>query len=160
MRAMTDTEIQDLMDRARWGTVCTVSPDHTPYAIEATPYWDGGDICFMINPGGRTRHNLVQNPNVLVKLTLTSSELNWWAGVSCMGTGRLDQNPRAIRKGFDLLGKVMNTDYSRAGRKFAKTPDRSPLLRITIHGRTGRCSAGQGQPFGFKDDLLWLMENR
>lgn len=146
MRAMTDTEIQAVLDQARWGTICTVSPDHTPYAVEATPYWDGGDICFMINPRGLTRRNLEQNPNVLVKLTLTGPNLDWWAGVSCMGTGRFDHSPREILKGFGLLGKVMNTDYSRAGQKFAKTPDRSPLLRITIHGRTGRCSAKPGRP--------------
>lgn len=54
-------------------------PDHTPYAIQVTPYWDGGDIWFMINPRGLTRRNLEQNPNVLVKLTL--------AGLLTIGLG-------------------------------------------------------------------------
>lgn len=145
MRAMTDREIQAVLELARWGTICTVSPDHTPYAIEATPYWDGGDICFMINPRGLTRRNLDQNPNVLVKMTLASRNLSWWAGVSCMGTGRFDKDPDAILRGFQLLGAVMGADYTAAGEKHYRTPETSPLLRVKTETRTGRCSAAPGE---------------
>jgi nitroimidazol reductase NimA-like FMN-containing flavoprotein (pyridoxamine 5'-phosphate oxidase superfamily) len=146
MREMTDEEIGYVLNHAKWGTICTVTPENRPYAVEATPYRDGGDICFMINPGGGTRRNLCQNPHVLVKMTLASRNLSWWAGVSCMGTARFDDDPDAILRGFQRLGRVMGADYTAAGEKHSRSPDTSPLLRVTTETRTGRCSAAPGEP--------------
>jgi len=58
MRAMTPAEIMQVIERVRWAVICTVCPDSSPYAIEATPYRDAEDLCFMINPRGTTRRNL------------------------------------------------------------------------------------------------------
>ena len=146
MREMTPDEIAYVLAHGKWATICTVTPENTPYAIEATPYHEAGDICFMINPRGSTWCNLQTNPNVLVKTTLTSRSLSWWAGVSCLGIGRFDPDPEAIIRGFQRLGTVMGTDYTEAGRKHSRNPERSPLLRIAVGQSTGRCSAGSGEP--------------
>lgn len=58
MREMTDAEMRALVARARWATICTASPDGEPYAVEATPYREGDEVCFMINPRGGTWRNL------------------------------------------------------------------------------------------------------
>ena len=52
MREMTMEEILALRGKARWATICTAGRDGMPYAVEATPYVDRGDVCFMINPRG------------------------------------------------------------------------------------------------------------
>ena len=131
-----------MLARAKWATICSVSPEGRPYAVEATPYRDGGDFCFMINPRGGTWRSLQANPAVLLKFTLASRSLHWWAGVSAHGSGEFDPDPAAIVRGFDLLGEVMGTDYSAAGRHHAARQDRSPLLRVRVREFTGRCSAG------------------
>lgn len=144
MREMTMAEMLAVRARAKWATIVSASPEGLPYAIEATPYMDDGDVCFMINPRGGTWNNVRNNPEVLLKYTLASGNLSWWAGVSCYGRGLFDPNPEAIRRGFALLGEVMGADYSRAGERFAGTPERSPLLRVRLTRMTGRCSAAVG----------------
>jgi sugar/nucleoside kinase (ribokinase family) len=146
MRALTPEEIAQVIERVRWAVICTVCPDSSPYAVEATPYHDGETMCFMINPRGTTWRNLQKNQHVLVKLTITSPCLSFWAGISCVGIGRFDSDPQAIRDGFAVLGRSLGADYSAAGEKYARTPERSPLLRVTISGRSGRCSIMPGQP--------------
>ncbi|MDO4767211.1 MAG: pyridoxamine 5'-phosphate oxidase family protein [Pseudomonadota bacterium] len=145
MRPMTDEEIATLVRRSKWATICSASSEGVPYAVEATPYSDGGDVCFMINPRGGTWKNLCSNPKVLLKYTLTNSRLTWWAGVSAFGTGRFDPDPEAISRGFLLLGEVMGEDYSGAASRPSR-PGFSPLLRVTVEQWTGRCSAAPDTP--------------
>jgi len=168
VREMTDAEMRALVARVRWATICTVSPGGEPYAVEATPYREGDEVCFMINPRGTTWRNLcgaghdaglahgrgagqdgADAPSgggrVLLKFTLTNRTLTWWAGVSCYGKGRFDSDPQAIRRGFRLLGDVMTSDYSGVGEQFAATPGRSPLLRVRVERMTGRCSVDEDQ---------------
>ncbi len=142
MRKMTETEITELVKKSNWATICTVTPEGLPYAIEATYFIDGEYIGFMINPGGRTMQNLKQNPNLLLKITCASEDLSMWAGVSLFGTGRHIIDPVEIRKGWDMLGRVMDTDYSAVSEKCYNTERRSPYLRCMISQSTGRCSWG------------------
>ncbi len=150
MRVMKNEEMHQLINLCRWATICSVDPDCTPYAIEATPFHDGGDICFMINPRGRTWKNIQSNPKILLKFTMASPQLSWWAGVSCHGKGMFDTDPENIRRGWELLGQVMNQDYTRFAEKFSSRPARSTLFRVKIMSVTGRCSAPVGEPLDFK----------
>ena len=143
---MTFGEMEEVVRRCNWATICTVSPEGRPYAVEATPYLDGEDTCFMIHPRGGTWRNLQARPHVLLKYTLASRSLNWWAGVSAHGVGRFDPDADAIRRGFDLLGAVIGADYRRAGHHHAVQVDRSPLLRVRVLELTGRCSADPNTP--------------
>ena len=142
MRVMTTQEMQIVVQKCKWATICTVDPQGRPYAVEATPYLDGQDTCFLINPRGGTWRSLQHSDYVLLKYTLTSRDLHWWAGVSGHGLGRFDPDPVAIKRGFDLLGAVMQADYSKAGDYHAGRTGRSPLLRISVREYTGRYSAG------------------
>ncbi|MFP4030923.1 MAG: pyridoxamine 5'-phosphate oxidase family protein [Desulfococcaceae bacterium] len=142
MREMTPREMEMVLERARWATICTVTPEGRPHAIEATPFRDMGDICFMINPAGKTRRNVATNPSILLKYTLANRDLSWWAGVSCQGFGRFDENPASIRRGFARLGQIMGADYAAAGIKHSADGERSPMLRVTFREITGRCSGG------------------
>lgn len=158
MRIMTAEEMQLVVRGCRWATICTVSPEGRPYAVEATPYPDGDDTCFLIHPRGGTWRNLQASPHVLLKYTLASRSLRWWAGVSAHGVGRFDPDPEAIRRGFDLLGAVMASDYRQAGQHHAAQVDRSPLLRVRVHEYTGRCSAAADTPL-FKSTTRLRMIN-
>ena len=89
MRKMTASEMEKAVRSCRWASICTVMPEGKPYAIEATPFFDGDRICFMINPHGVTAHNIQSNPNVLLKFTQTNPDLSNWLGVSCFGRGAL-----------------------------------------------------------------------
>ena len=153
MRKMTPEEIRRVIHRSAWAVICAVSPDKEPCAIEATPFSQGEDICFMINPRGAIHRCLSENDRVLVKFTWTGPNLNPWAGVSCMGRGEFDPDPEARRQGWLELGRIMGADYSRAAETLNK-PNRSPLLRVRVRSMTGRCSAQAGEPFAPEEPSL------
>ncbi|MGE4292638.1 MAG: pyridoxamine 5'-phosphate oxidase family protein [Desulfovibrio sp.] len=145
MRGMSEEEMRELVRRAEWATICAVDPDGSPYAIEATPFFLGQDICFMINPRGGIYRCVTVNERVLVKFTLTVPGLEHWAGVSCMGRGGFDPDLAARSEGWRVLGERLNEDYSKAAQALNK-PGRSPLFRVRVEAMTGRCSAKQGEP--------------
>ncbi len=149
MRAMTREEISALIERCLWATVCTVSPEGRPYAVEATPFPMAGRTCFMINPRGGTWKNLQHNDRVLLKYTLAGADLSFWAGVSCFGRGEFLKDEAALREGWRLLGKVVRADYSRASETFARCEERTPLFCVRVEERTGRCNAAKGEPLIF-----------
>ena len=75
MRVMTPEEMEKVIGRCNWATICTVDKDGMPYAVEATPFRMDGYHCFMINPRGGTWKNLRHNDNVLLKYTLADATL-------------------------------------------------------------------------------------
>lgn len=151
MRKMIEPEIRQALQLQKWATICTVSPFQIPYAIEATYFMpDDGQIKFMINPRGTTVRNIQKNPQVLVKVTLTDLSLSRWAGVSVFGKARMEQSPEKIRRGWAVLGQVMNADYREAAEKFVRTQEKSPLFAVEIREMTGRCSAGPGSEIDFQ----------
>lgn len=139
MRKMTSEEMDNVIHSVKWASICTVKPDGTPYAIEATPFHDDGKIGFMINPRGTTASNLRDNPSVLLKFTLATPDLSDWKGVSCMGKGSFSRDKEAIERGWNLLGEVMNADYSKIGERFGLSPEKSPLFLVVVENITGRC---------------------
>lgn len=145
MRPMTHEEAQTVIRRCKWATICTVSENGAPYAVEATPFYMEGRHCFMINPRGGTWKNVRGGSRVLLKYTLTTDDLDFWAGVSCSGTGEFVLDSEALRQGWRRLGEVMGADYSEAARRFERLKDRSPLFCVRVEETTGRCSAPRGE---------------
>ena len=141
MRILTPEEIITITKKAKWASIITVRSDGVPFAIEATPFDTEAGTCFMINPGGGTAKNLKTSSHVLLKYTFATADLASWMGISCLGSGCFSHDPGEIRLGWELLGKVMNQDFTWAADKFCKTPERSPMLTVRIASRTGRCSA-------------------
>ena len=144
IRKMTEPEIEQTVKKLNWASICTVTPGGSPYAIEATPFFDKDKICFMINPKGTTAKNIRANPDVLIKFTQTTIGLLNWLGISCFGKGEFIQNKDALRRGWELLGSVMKTDYTKAADKFCTNPQDSPLLSIKVEQMTGRCNFKSG----------------
>ncbi len=68
MRPMTKEEIVDLIQDHRWTTLCTVTPDGEPYAIEFSYFLMDGCVCGMIHPDGKTSENLKHQPRVCLKM--------------------------------------------------------------------------------------------
>ncbi|MGE4469044.1 MAG: hypothetical protein AB7D47_02790 [Desulfovibrio sp.] len=141
MRAMTPEEMERLVRSVPWASICVVEPEGCPYVIEATPFFMGKDICFMINPRGGVQRCVAQNNEVLLKFTSASSDLRSWAGVSCRGQGEFVEDEAARQEGWRLLGLVMGQDYSRAAGVLNKK-GRSPLFRVQVRSMTGRCNGG------------------
>ncbi len=150
MRKMTQKEMKAALEQGKWATICSVTPEKSPYAIEATYFLYEENIGLMINPKGTTAANISVNPRVLVKITFANKNMSGWAGISCFGTGSFIKNKEEILQGWKKLGNIMQTDYSKVAEKFCINPDRSPFFRVRIDSMTGRCSAKPSESFNFK----------
>lgn len=142
MRRMSANEMQAVVGRAKWATICAVDSQARPYAIEATPFELDGEVCFMINPRGGVARCLDGNARVLLKYTLASPDVSQWAGVSCQGLGRFDPESDALRRGWATLGQRLGVDYSAQAERFTAGKRGSPLFRVRVEEMTGRCSQG------------------
>jgi hypothetical protein len=141
MRKLKEQEIGKIVQKSNWATICTASLDGKVYAIEATYFIiDDNTVGFMINPKGQTMKNVAVNPELLLKITVANKNLSYWAGVSLFGTGQKITEPQEIERGWNLLGKIMKTDYSKSLEKFKNAGANSPFLLCRIIERTGRCS--------------------
>ncbi len=141
MRKLEQNEINNIVKKSNWATICTSSLSGRVYAIEATYFIiDGQTVGFMINPRGQTMINIAVNPHLLLKITVASKNLSHWAGVSLFGTGQKITEPQEIENGWQLLGKIMKNDYTKAVEKFKNAGTNSPFLKCRITERTGRCS--------------------
>ncbi len=150
MRNMTSEEILLTLDHGNWASICTVDEDNAPFAIEATYFLPAENrIGFMINPKGTTMKNISINPKVLLKITFTNKDLSCWLGASFFGTARAVRDSVQMTSGWEKLGKVMNSDYSKAAEKFCRPDTPSPFLEITVDKMTGKCSHRQNEPIEF-----------
>ncbi len=140
MRNLTENEIETIVKRSKWATICTVTPKGEPYAIEATYFIDGSSLGFMINPRGTTMRNLSENAALVLKITVADDTLLSWAGVSLFGIGRNVADLDLVRKGWRRLEDVMKADYSLAAEKFTASGRPSPYLRCSVLRCSGRCS--------------------
>ncbi|MDR1084760.1 MAG: pyridoxamine 5'-phosphate oxidase family protein [Deltaproteobacteria bacterium] len=144
MRPLTAEEIDLVMKNSRWATVITVQSDGRPYAIEATPFYPGSGVGFMINPRGGTWRNFLHHPFVCLKYTLTTPDLQDWLGISCHGTGEFVHDPDAISEGWKLLENVLGYECREKEAVWKKKPAKTPYLKIRLISKTGRCSARPG----------------
>lgn len=62
----------------------------------------------------------------------------------------MESSPERIRQDWELLGEVMNADYSKAAKKFAQISEKSPLLSVGFQELTRRCSAEPREKIDFK----------
>lgn len=145
MRKLSDEEIKLVIENSRWASICTVSEDGHPYAIEATPFFYENEVAFMINPRGGTWKNTQEVGKVLLKYTHASRDLSSWIGVSSFGTGRFVTDKDEERKGWMLLGELMRTDYSKAAERFSRIKNRSPMFAVKVNYSSGRCSSRLGE---------------
>lgn len=96
---------------------------------------------FRVNPQEATAKNITKNRKVLLKITYADKAMDRWVGIFCFGSACFESNITAIRKGWELLGKAMNTAYAHMAAKFCRKVRPSPYLRVRINQMTGRCSA-------------------
>ncbi|HIC84935.1 MAG TPA: pyridoxamine 5'-phosphate oxidase family protein, partial [Desulfobacterales bacterium] len=103
MRMMTQKEIKDFIYNHTWATLCTVSVEGKPYAIEFSYFIMNSWICGLIKPKGTTATNIAHNPNVCLKMCRTDDSCREFTAVSCFGKAEFVDDPEGVLKGWDLL---------------------------------------------------------
>jgi len=138
---MKPEEIEAVLERCEWGTLCTVDKENEPYATEYCFDYHEGAIWVVMNPYGVAAKNINHNPHVLFKVIDFQKVDHWWA-ISCFGRAEFLRTFDAVKKGFKLLERKLKLEEGRFDKyveKFRDKPENSPTLRISIEKKTGRC---------------------
>ncbi len=144
MRKMTQKEIKDFVDNHTWATLCTVSAEGNPYAIEFSYFMLDGCICGLIKPKGTTAAHIAHNPKVCLKMCKTDDSNREFTAASCFGRAEFVDDPEGVLKGWDLLEKRLKLPEGTYGiykEKFMKKKNKYPLFRVKIENMTGITTA-------------------
>ena len=140
MRKMKLSEIKKFIHNHTWATLCTVTAEGTPYAIEFNYFLLDGYICGLIKPNGTTAKNIAENPNVCLKMCRTDESCRNFTAVSAFGKGEFVRNDEGVLKGWDLLEerlKLPEGTYLKFKEKFMKKKNKYPLFRMKPTKMTG-----------------------
>jgi len=140
MRKMTQKEISDFTDNHTWATLCTVSAEGNPYAIEFNYFLLGGYICGLIKPNGTTARNIAANQKVCLKMCRTDESCREFTAISAFGKGEFVHDEEGIIKGWDLLEerlKLPKGTYAKFKEKFMKKKNKYPMFKVKPEKMTG-----------------------
>jgi len=144
MRAMTDHEMRELMDAVNWGTLCAVSPESRPYAIELTYVHVGDWLYGMIRPNGTMAKYLQTNPEVCFKVCDVKGVSGSYRAMTLLGTARIAVLKR--KEEVHLIWSMLETRMSAPGifdryRELSEEKMTTlPILEIAVRSRSGICS--------------------
>lgn len=140
MRKMIQKEIKDFINNHTWTTLCTVSAEDSPYAIEFNYFLLDGYICGLIKPNGTTAKNIAANPNICLKMCKTDDSSREFKAVSVFGKGEFVHDEDSVIKGWDLLEerlKLPKGAYTKFKEKFIKKKNKYPMFRMKPEKMTG-----------------------
>jgi nitroimidazol reductase NimA-like FMN-containing flavoprotein (pyridoxamine 5'-phosphate oxidase superfamily) len=143
MFKMKQEDMIALIERRKWGTLCSVCDDGTPYAIECTYFLMNGDICALINPRGKSSWNIARDPRVMFKICESDDLCERFQAISCFGIGEFVSDRNEISKAWDELEKrtgLQPGSYEKHKARFADPSVSSPLFKLKIEQMTGRAN--------------------
>jgi nitroimidazol reductase NimA-like FMN-containing flavoprotein (pyridoxamine 5'-phosphate oxidase superfamily) len=152
MRKLKEEEFEPFIANFAWGTLCTVTSDGKPYAIEFSYFYQDGKIYAIINPKGTTGMNIAENNSVCFKICETDAKNRKYRAVSCFGTAKY--RPPETEEGIIAAWKDLaialgrkETAFKGVWHRFDPVSKPLPLLEITIDKITGVTNYGQGDCF-------------
>jgi len=137
---MKVSEIKEFIQGHTWATLCTVSEEGTPYAIEFSYFLLDGNICGLIKTSGITARNIANAPNVCLKMCRTDDSCREFTAVSVFGRGEFVHDEEAVLKGWDLLEqrlRLPSGTYSKFKERFMNKKKKYPIFRVKPEKMTG-----------------------
>ncbi|MCX8069384.1 MAG: pyridoxamine 5'-phosphate oxidase family protein [Thermodesulfovibrionales bacterium] len=140
MKKMKASEIREFLKTHTWATLCTVSAEGSPYAIEFSYFLLDGYICGLIKSTGTTARNIATNPNVCLKVCRSDDACKQFTAVSLFGKAEFVHDTEAVLKGWDLLErrlKLQPGTYAKFKERFIKKKNKYPMFRMKPEKMTG-----------------------
>ncbi len=146
MRKMNDAEIRKLMEDMGWATLCLVSPESRPYAIEFSYFLDEEDIFGLVHPFGTAAKCLAKNPHVCIKICDSDPFCSSYRAASLRGPGSFEilSEPEEIIRAWTSLERQLRYPgkYERIMNRYLEKRRSLHLLHVTVLERTGIISSG------------------
>lgn len=147
-KAMTEAESLEVLEKAEYGVLSTISADNTPYGVPMNFAYADGAIYFHCAPVGHRMENIAANSsaclNVVDSVVLMPEKFNTqYRSVTIFGTVSPVADPEEKKKGLIAISDKLSPAHHDAGMKYIKSAfDDVTVLKLEIEKMTGKATRG------------------
>ena len=147
-KAMSEAESMEVLEKAEYGVLSTISTDNTPYGTPMNFACADGAVYFHCAPAGHRMENIAANSsvclNVVDSVVLMPEQFNTqYRSVTVFGTISEVADPEEKKKGLMAIVDKLSPDYQAAGMKYIESAfDDATVLKLEIAKMTGKATRG------------------
>ncbi|MCI7304270.1 pyridoxamine 5'-phosphate oxidase family protein [Ihubacter massiliensis] len=147
-KAMTREESMEVLEKAEYGVLSTISTDQTPYGTPMNFVYQDGAIYFHCALTGHRLENLAANSSACLTVTdsvkLMPEKFNTqYRSVIVFGTVQVVEDQKEKRKGITAILKKLSPDYLKAGEDYINSAfEKLHVLRLDIEKISGKATRG------------------
>lgn len=147
-KAMTQEEALEVLEKAEYGILSTVSADNTPYGVPMNFAYTDGAIYFHCAPEGHRIENITANHqvcfNVVDSVVLMPEKFNTqYRSVTVFGTIGLVSDAEEKKKGLIAISDKLSPQHHAAGMKYIESAfDDVTVLKLEVEKMTGKATRG------------------
>lgn len=147
-KAMSHEECMDVLKKAEYGVLSTISEDDTPYGVPMNFAVKENAIYFHCATTGHRLENIAYNDNVCFNVVdsvvLMAEKFNTrYRSVTISGRISKAETAEEKRKGLMAIVEKLSPQYMEAGAKYIDSSfDDVTVLRLDISEMTGKATRG------------------
>lgn len=147
-KKMSREECMDVLSKAEYGVLSTISEDNTPYGVPMNFAVTDDALYFHCATAGHRLENIAYNDNVCFNVVdsvvLMADKFNTqYRSVTIFGKVEKVEDAGEKRKGLTALVEKLSPQYMEAGVKYINSSfDEVIVLRMDISKMTGKATRG------------------
>lgn len=147
-KRMSREECMDVLNKAEYGVLSTISEDDTPYGVPMNFACVDDAVYFHCATAGHRLENLAYNDNacfnVVDSVVLMADQFNTqYRSVTIFGKVEKVESADEKRKGLTALVEKLSPQYMEAGAKYINSSfDDVIVLKLNIAKMTGKATRG------------------
>lgn len=147
-KAMTEAETLEVLEKAEYGVLSTVSTDNTPYGVPMNFVYVDGAIYFHCAPEGHRIENITANHNacltVVDSVVLMPEKFNTqYRSVTAFGTIAPVTDAEEKKKGLMAVSDKLSPEHHAAGMEYIENAfSKVTVLKMEITRMTGKATRG------------------
>lgn len=147
-KAMSKEETLEVLEKAEYGVLATISSDNTPYATPMNFACVGDAIYFHCALKGHRLENIAGNSNVCLNVVdsvvLMPKEFNTqYRSVTAFGTISVVEDEEEKRKGIQAIADKLSPEFPKEGTEYINSAfSKMHVLRMDVTKMTGKATRG------------------
>ncbi len=147
-KAMPAEESMEVLEKAEYGVLCTVSADNTPYGVPMNFANLDNAIYFHCAKEGHRIENIQNNSsvclNVVDSVQLMPEKFNTqYRSVTVFGTISIVTDPEEKKKGIVAIAEKLSPEYPKEGMEYIESAfDKMHVLKMDISKISGKATRG------------------
>lgn len=147
-KAMSEAETLEVLDKAEYGVLSTISADNTPYGVPMNFARVGDAIYFHCAKEGHRIENIEGNKsvclNVVDSVVLMPKEFNTqYRSVTAFGEICIVEDKEEKTKGIKAIAEKLSPEFKKEGLEYIeKAFDAMHVLKMDVTKMTGKATRG------------------